>query len=108
MNRTHGLLSILGAALLATLTQGEWGTNSGSIERLQPFGSVSDGTYIDTAELLTAPEPTPGTRRSQRWQVARESGLEELIVRPQTKRGDYFDCGAEHSAWSAESATMPR
>ena len=104
MVRGRSPLMIASMLALATLTSGMWGNASSGSETLQPYAELAEGHYLDAGELFSGPAPIPGTPRSERWQRASEAGLEALITRPATRRGEYVDQGAVHSAWSPRVA----
>ncbi|MCA8980015.1 MAG: hypothetical protein H6831_16725 [Planctomycetes bacterium] len=100
MTRGLGWSLCAGALCLTALTQASNGALEPAEGLLQPFAGAVEGRYVDAGELISGPAPAPGTRRAQRWSAAQESELDALIVRPEARRGDYIDFGAEHSAWS--------
>jgi len=104
MVRGRSPLMIASMLALATLTSGMWGSVSSGSRTLQPYAELAAGRYLDAGELFSGPAPSPGTPRSERWQRASEAGLEALITRPATRRGEYVDRGAVHSAWSPRVA----
>jgi hypothetical protein len=104
MDKVRGLWIACGALACVALADGALRFDEDARGELQPYAQLSEGLYLDCGELISGPAPAPGTVRSERWQRAVDTGLDDLIVRPARRRGAYEDHAAEHSAWSCAAA----